>query len=66
MYPEKVREKDCPPMTTFHLIMKTPKMTRTRARMDLRIVSPGISRRMKGTRFPRVYWRMKILVKSFP
>ena len=66
MYPAKEREKACPPITTFHLIMKTPKRTSITPKTVLLIVSPGIRKRINGKRFPNPYWRIKISVKSLP
>jgi hypothetical protein len=55
MYPIKEREKDCPPITTFHLIINTPNSTNKRERAVRRMVSLGMRSKMKGSRFPKAY-----------
>src|SRR5665811_2161542 len=66
MYPARVRENACPPITTFQRIMKTPNKTSVTPTMVLLMVRPGMRNRTKGTRLPRPYWRTNILVKSLP
>ena len=61
MYPEKVREKACPPMTTFQRIMKTPKRIRIEATNARLMLKRGRSNSKNGRAIPRPYWSPKML-----